>query len=166
MWVQVPPPAPKRPMGLFFVGGTFVLCTTNALRLEPTLVWLAPVFASPSAESSCHLTARPTTRTKKTSGSFFCWWDFVLYTTNVLRLEPTLVWLAPVSPCPSAESSCHLTAHPTTRTKKTSGSFFCWWNFIVIIFASFSSLVNICCLYNSILDIFPLFNHILIIILI
>lgn len=60
----------------------------------------------------------PTTSTKKTFGSFFCWWDFVLCTTNALRLEPTLVWLAPVSPCPSAESSRHLTARPTTSTKK------------------------------------------------
>lgn len=42
----------KKTFGSFFVGGTFALCATNALHLEPTLVWLAPVFAGPSAESS------------------------------------------------------------------------------------------------------------------
>ena len=47
-----PTTSTKKTFGSFFVGGTFALCATNALHLEPTLVWLAPVFACPSAELS------------------------------------------------------------------------------------------------------------------
>lgn len=33
-----PTTSTKRPSGLFFVGGTFALCATNALHLEPQRV--------------------------------------------------------------------------------------------------------------------------------
>ena len=66
----------KRPKRSFLFGGTFVLCTTNAKAFGTHTVWLAPVSPCPSAESSSHLTARPTTRTKRPKRVFFVWWDF------------------------------------------------------------------------------------------
>ena len=65
----------------------------------------------------------PTSRTKKTFGSFLFGGTFVLCTTNAKAFGTHTVWLAPVSPCPSAESSSHLTARPTTRTKRPKRSF-------------------------------------------
>ena len=113
----------KRPKRSFLFGGTFVLCTTNAKAFGTHTVWLAPVSPCPSAESSSHLTARPTTRTKRPKRSFLFGGTFVLCTTNAKAFGTHTVWLAPVSPCPSAESSSHLTARPTTRTKRPKRSF-------------------------------------------
>ena len=122
MWVQVPPPAPKDLNGSFLFGGTFVHCTTNAKAFGTHTVWLAPVSPCPSAESSSHLTARPTTRTKRPSG-LFCLVGLCALHNKRVAFGTHTVWLAPVSHCPSAESSCHLTARPTTRTKRPSGLF-------------------------------------------
>lgn len=47
----------------------------------------------------------PTTSTKKTLGSFFCWWDFCTLCNKCFAFGTHSVWLAPVFACPSAESS-------------------------------------------------------------
>ena len=113
----------KRPKRVFFCWWDFVLCTTNAKAFGTRTVWLAPVSHCPSAESSSHLTARPTTRTKRPKRSFLFGGTLCFAQQMQKHLEPTLVWLAPVSHCPSAESSSHLTASPTTRTKRPKRSF-------------------------------------------
>lgn len=49
---------------------------------------------------------------------FYCWQGLMgVAHQTLLRLKPPLLGLAPVSPCPSAESSHHLTACPFRRTK-------------------------------------------------
>ena len=89
------------------------------LRLEPPSLGLAPVSPCPSAESSSHLTACPFRRTTTSPiGEFF----IAEGNSWALPIKRFCIWppslgLAPVSPCPSAESSLHLTACPFRRTK-------------------------------------------------
>ena len=97
------------------------------LRLEPPSLGLAPVSPCPSAESSLHLTACPFRRTTtRLSASFLLLKKLMgVAHQTLLRLEPPSLGLAPVSPCPSAESSPHLTACPFRRTTTSPiGEFF------------------------------------------
>lgn len=66
-----PTTSTKRPSGLFFVGGTFALCATNALHLEPTACGWRPSSQARQRSLSCYLTSIKQMILRKFSPCFF-----------------------------------------------------------------------------------------------
>ena len=103
VWVQVPPPAPKRPLGLFFVDRTLVLCTTNALHLEPTLCgWRPSLLAHLRSQVLTWLQVPPPA--PKDLWVFFllikrCLKCFIQFCWNNFQVLSKRVWLNLMSPC-------------------------------------------------------------------
>ena len=86
----------KKTFGSFFVGGTLCFAQQTLCVWNPHCVAGARLrwsFSGVKLTLDC-MSHQPH---QKDLRVFFCWWDFVLCTTNALRLEPTLCGWRPSS---------------------------------------------------------------------
>ena len=99
-----PTTSTKKTFGSFFVGGTLcfaqqTLCVWNPHCVAGARLCLPVSGVKLTLDCTSHQPHQKDLRV------FFCWWDFCTLCNKCFAFGTHTVWLAPVSPCPSAESS-------------------------------------------------------------